>query len=660
MSAITAASSTRKIAPLNRPQQVLVLFVAWLALGLAFSGKATLPLDASTQTPVQQKLSNWAEKLDANRDSSPLFVYFFNPLRTSIDTFINTIRHIISLPTGNNVIPYLGWAGVVALVGFIVYATSNARTALLAVALLTSCGALGLWTETSETLAMIIGAVILSVIVGLPLGIWAGVSNNFLRFVTPVLDFAQIMPTFVYLTPLTLIFLIGPAAATIATMIYAIPPLIRITAHGIRHVPESVLESATSMGVTNRQILAKVKLPLARETIIVGLNQCVMAALSMVTIAAFIDAPGLGKTILLALQTLDIGLGFTSGLAIVFLAIMLDRSASASGRRARSFVPPTPTQIKQRRIGLGAAAAATVTCAVLSRQVMTFAVFPSQVNVGPTVARVTNNALTWATDHLYFLTNGFQEFITRAAINPIEAQLSNTPWFITVAALTTLGLILGGLLLAVTTAGCFLAIVGLGLWQDSMLTLAQVLVATLLTMIIGIALGVAVGRSSKVDAFMRPLLDAGQTLPAFVYMVPLLALFGATRFTAIMAAVVYASPIVVKLVAEGIRTVPVTMIESSTASGATSWQMITKVQLPASRKSLALGVNQGLIYVLAMVVVGGLVGGQALGYDVVNGFAQMTLRGKGLAAGLAIVFMGIALDRLSAFGQRTGRPEERI
>ena len=145
----------------------------------------------------------------------------------------------------------------------------------------------------------------------------------------------------------------------------------------------------------------------------------------------------------------------------------------------------------------------------------------------------------------------------------------------------------------------------------------------------------------------RPVLDAAQTLPAFVYLVPFLGFFGANRFTAIVAAVVYAAPVAIKIVADGIRGVSPTTMEAATSVGASTWQLVRQVQLPMAARSLALATNQGLIYVLAMVVVGGLVGGGALGYLVVAGFVQNALYGKGLAAGLAIVLLGIMLDRIT-------------
>jgi glycine betaine/proline transport system permease protein len=180
-----------------------------------------------------------------------------------------------------------------------------------------------------------------------------------------------------------------------------------------------------------------------------------------------------------------------------------------------------------------------------------------------------------------------------------------------------------------------------------MQTLTTVLVATSLTLVIGIAVGILTARSDRLKAVLRPTLDAAQTMPAFVYLIPAVALFGASRFTAIVASVIYAAPPVIRLVDAGIRSVSSTVIEAATAAGSTERQLLWKVQLPLARTSLMLAVNQGIVMVLAMVVVGGLVGAGALGFDVVAGFAQRSNFGLGLVAGVSIVVLGIMLDRIS-------------
>jgi glycine betaine/proline transport system permease protein len=201
-------------------------------------------------------------------------------------------------------------------------------------------------------------------------------------------------------------------------------------------------------------------------------------------------------------------------------------------------------------------------------------------------------------------------------------------------------------------AVCLALLIGTGLWSDAMATLAATIVATAIVMSLGIVVGVWMGRSARADRAIRPVLDAGQVMPAFVYLVPFLALFGASRFTAIVAAIVFSAPVAMKIIADGIRGVSPTTVEAATAAGSSTWQLVTKVQLPMARSAITLATNQGLIYVLSMVVVGGLVGAAALGFDVVAGFSQGSLFGKGLAAGLAIVLLGIMLDRISQAAAR--------
>lgn len=267
--------------------------------------------------------------------------------------------------------------------------------------------------------------------------------------------------------------------------------------------------------------------------------------------------------------------------------------------------------------------------------------------MGRMVASVADNFTNWIQLHFVTVTNGITDSVSYGLINPMQSLLVESPWFITGAMLTGLGVIFGGIRLGLVSALCVLALFGTGLWSDAMITLASTLVAAVITVVLGIFVGVWIGRNRSADRWIRPLLDAGQVLPAFVYLVPFLGLFGPTRFTAIMAAVVYAAPASIKLMADGIRGVPATITEAATAAGSSPWQMIVKVQLPTARRALALATNQGLIYVLAMIVVGGLVGAGGLGYLVVAGFSQENLKGKGLAAGLAIVILGILIDRIT-------------
>ncbi|MEV6302872.1 ABC transporter permease subunit [Actinoplanes sp. NPDC051861] len=627
----------------SRPLLVAAVLVAWVAVWVPAHGIHTLGLSPADLTPLHRWLNDVNDAAGANRNSSPIFLYFFNEIRAVIDALVTFVQDLIAQPSFGRPVPVLGWLGVVALVAYVSWVFGNWRVAVLAAGGFVFLGLQGLWRESMDTLALTVSAVAISLLVGIPLGIWAGLSDRFHRLITPVLDFMQTMPTFVYLAPLTLLFLIGPASATIATLIYAAPPAIRLTAHGIRSVPRASVEATESLGATRLQTLTGVLLPLSKRTIVLGVNQTIMAALSMVTIAALIDAPGLGKTVIKALQTLDVGTAFNAGLAIVVMAIVLDRVTTAAGERARQVGRP-PRWRRPLVAGLGVVA---VVCGYLSYTYFWAAEFPDRYRIGSAISRGADTVAAWAQEDLSTTTEWIKNLVTTVLLNPLQTLLVESPWWLVGAVAVTLGALIGGVRAAVTAAVCVGLLIGTGLWQDSMTTLAMTIVATALVMVLGVVVGVWMGRNRYADRILRPALDAGQTMPAFVYLVPFLALFSATRFTAIVAAVVFAAPVAIKIVADGIRGIPATTVEAATAAGSSTWQMITKVQLPMARRSLTLAANQGLIYVLSMVVVGGLVGAGALGYDVVAGFSQGQLYGKGLAAGAAIVLLGILLDRVA-------------
>ncbi|MER5804809.1 ABC transporter permease subunit [Streptomyces mirabilis] len=650
--AVEPAAPAKGARKVSRPMMIGAILVVWLVLFVILRGKQTLSLAAADLTDLHRSINDFNDSIGANRNSNPLFLYFFNEIRLVIDNLVTFIQHLISQPSGGRPVPQVGWLGVVGIAGYVSWAVGNWRVALLAVAGFTFFGLQGLWQESMDTLALTLSAVFVALLFAIPLGVWAGLSDRFNRIMTPFLDFMQTMPTFVYLAPLTLFFLIGGASATIATVIYAAPPTIRITAHAIRNVSKTTVEAADSLGATRRQSLLKVLLPMSKRTVVMGVNQTIMAALAMVTIAALINAPGLGANVIQALQSLDVGTAFNAGLAIVVMAIVLDRVTTAASAREENARRSKNTFVKWRRPLLGAGAVVTAVLIYLSHTYLWAADFPGDGTIGSHIASAADTATNWAQDNLSGLTNTIRDIITNGLLNPFQTLLTDSPWWLVGAVLVALGVVFGGWKAGVTTAVCVGLLVGTGVWSDGMTTLASTLVATVLVMVLGIVFGVWMGRSMLVDRLIRPTLDAAQVMPPFVYLVPFLALFGATRFTAIVAAIVYGAPVTMKIIADGIRAVPEATVEAATSAGCNTWQIITKVQLPMSRSALTLATNQGLIYVLSMVVVGGLVGAGALGYDVVAGFSQGQLYGKGLAAGLAIVLLGVMFDRITQAAAR--------
>ena len=191
----------------------------------------------------------------------------------------------------------------------------------------------GFWEQTVVTLGLTFSATLISLMLGIPLGIWAATSERVTTIIRPILDFMQTMPAFVYLIPAAMLFGLGRVPGIIATVIFAMPPAVRLTNLGIRQVNKEIIEAGQSFGCTQRQLLFKVQLPNAMPSIMAGVNQTIMMALSMVIIASMVGAGGLGNDVLASIQRLDIGLGFESGMAVVLLAIILDRITESFGTK---------------------------------------------------------------------------------------------------------------------------------------------------------------------------------------------------------------------------------------------------------------------------------------------------------------------------------------
>jgi glycine betaine/proline transport system permease protein len=645
-------------APLSRWWLLLGVVVAWIVVGFfLLQGKWTLFLPVSELNEFQLWLNDVRDWVDqAKFEDNPLFLPF-EWISSIFNWVVEFFQKLFVEPAFGRPVPVIGWLGLVAISTWVALAIAGVRSALLVAGALVLCGTLGLWEDTVDTLIITGVSVAVCILLGIPIGIWMSRSKRVTAALTPVLDVMQTMPSFAYLAPLVLFFGIGPAAAVITTLIYALPPLIRISAHGLRTVSPTTLEATTSLGSTDSQQMRKVQLPMARRTILVGLNQTTMAALSMAVIAALINGPGLGIPVLTALQILNVGQAFVAGLCIVLLAIMLDRMTTAAGERAEAAARRRENAQLRRGMLIGGGVIALV-CVWLSRQYLRLAEFPDDWNWGDSLASWVNSFSDWFVDTFRGITQWTKDFVTNSLLNPLQELLADSPWFITAAAILAIAFLLGGRRALTATVVTLAVILGTGLWYDAMVTLSMTLLAAVMTMGIGVGIGVWMGRSRRVDALARPFLDALQTLPAFVYLIPLLALFGAGRFLAIVAAVAYAAPVAIKIAADGIRGVAPTTVEAAESLGTNRWQMIGKVQLPMARGSMVLAANQGLLFVLSMVVIGGLVGGGGLGFLVVNGFSQAEDFGKGLAAGIAITALGVMLDRITVHtAARYGRAE---
>jgi glycine betaine/proline transport system permease protein len=259
-----------------------------------------------------------------------------------VDWLVNNYRNVFQAmkwpvqATLNGLDAGLNWIHpvvVIAIIALAAWRFSGKGLAIFSAVTLTFVGLLGLWSETMTTLAMVLSSVLFCAIAGIPLGIWSGRSDRFEMGLRPVLDAMQTTPAFVYLVPIVMLFSVGNVAGVLATIIFALPPIIRLTSLGIRQVHPELVEAAQAFGATKWQVLTRVQVPLAMPTILAGLNQTIMMALSMVVIAALIGAGGLGSPVILGLNTLDIGRAVTGGFGIVLMAIVLDRITQSMAQR---------------------------------------------------------------------------------------------------------------------------------------------------------------------------------------------------------------------------------------------------------------------------------------------------------------------------------------
>jgi glycine betaine/proline transport system permease protein len=628
-----------------RPILLGVLAAIAVILFLVFQNTSVLPHDE--EAPVFTTINDVRDWVRDNRAVNPALVVVGSirgPIGALANGIIDTLR-------------YVGWLGIIGIAGTLGFVAGGWRIAILMVVGFLALGVLGVWPESVDTLGLTIAAVILSLGIGVPLGILTARSQRVQAVLSPILDVMQIMPTFAYLAPMALLFQIGEAPSTIATLIYAMPAAIRITALGIRRVPGPTVEAAESLGATSWQVLRKVQLPLARRVIGLAINQTIMLALGMVVITALIDAPGLGIPITRALFSNNVGAAFDAGIAVVILAILLDRlTEHVSIRmdpRGRKEPGRAPRDTPSWRARLPVIGPIVVGIGFLFASFQVNPDFPDVVSFS--FRSPVNQVTDWIKTNLYTITDAIKNGFTELVINPLQGVLVSAPWWLVLGVVVALALLVSGRRAAITAGACLLFIAGLQIWEHSMETLTTVLVSIALTLVVGLILGVLAARSNGFSTVLRPILDFAQTMPSLVYLLPAVALFSATRLTAILASLIYAAPPVIRLVEAGIRSVPDTLIEAGTASGATELQLLRKVRLPVSAPALLLAANQGIVMVLAMVVLGGLVGAGGLGYDVIAGFAQVEDFGKGFAAGVAIVLLGIMLDRITQ-GAGTRRP----
>lgn len=249
---------------------------------------------------------------------------FFKTVKVGVEAMVNSVQWLLT---------FTPFYVVIALLAVLAWRRAGWGVGVMTLLGLALIYGMGYWGQTMETLALILVSAVIALLIGIPLGIWAAKNPTAGKIMRPLMDFMQTMPAFVYLIPAVLFFGLGKVPGVFATIIFAMPPAVRLTTLGIKQVPGDIVEATRSFGATSRQLLFKVELPLAMPTLLAGVNQTIMMALSMVVISAMIAAGGLGEVVLKGITQLKIGLGFEGGIAVVILAIILDRITQSFGKK---------------------------------------------------------------------------------------------------------------------------------------------------------------------------------------------------------------------------------------------------------------------------------------------------------------------------------------
>ncbi|MER9841007.1 ABC transporter permease subunit [Mesorhizobium australicum] len=556
------------------------------------------------------------------------------------------------------VLPRLSWVGVCAVAFLAGHAAGGRKLSLLVGGCFLYIALFGQWTSAMLTLALISIAVPFCILTGLFAGIWAWRTPWAERLVvSPALDLMQTIPTFAYLIPMLLLFGNSPVSAMIATAIFATPPMVRATMLGLSRVPSEIDDFSEMAGCTARQKLWRVLLPSARPTLMVGVNQVIMLALNMVIIASMIGAGGLGYDVLLALRALKVGEAMEAGLAIVALAIALDRLSQAIARKqAKGNVHRSGSPgFWRRHPNLTLAIAILAVTTLLGLFVPALATVPKAITF--TTAPLWKAAVNWVTINFFDVIEAFRVALILNVLNPVRAFCEGFPWLGAAFLLGLAGYQLSGprlaVLVAMLTAFCAVT----GLWEKTMATVYLCGISAFLACLIGIPVGLMAARSDRFEKIVTPVIDTLQVLPSFCFIIPVVMLFRVGDVTAMIATIAFAVVPAIRYTNHGIRQVPSALIEAAKVSGCTPRQTFFRVQLPLALPEIMLGVNQTILMALAMIIICAMVGTRDLGQEVFIALSKAD-SGRGIVAGLAIAFIGIVADRL--FNAWTAKARARL
>ena len=538
----------------------------------------------------------------------------------------------------------MGWAMVLGhrLQGWTLALTAGAATLYVAV--------FGQWSPSMQTLSFIMIAAPVSVFLGMALGIWAYKSKAVEATLNPLLNVAQTMPHYSYLVPIIVLFGVGDHAAALATILFATPSMVRLMLLGLKNVPADVVDAGRMTGCTDFQMLFRVLIPTAKRDVLIGVNQVVMQCLAMTVIASFIGAQGLGSNLMIALNSLKIGTGLEIGICIVLIAVVLDKMSLAWAHKPTDYFADLSFTERHRHlliclaILVAGSLLAYIGSFFFAEDFNYLYIVPH--NKGITTAPYWQAGVDWLWDTFFFILKGFNEWLITKVLVPMRDTYLAMPVIATFVLVMGIAYILDGVRSALIVCGFLLFIAFSEYWDRALITVYMATIAVIASAVIGVTLGSICAQSSIASKAILLLCDFLQTFPSFIYLIPVIMLFGITDTSVIIASVTYAIVPATRFTIEGLRSVPAVLHDAGSMCGVSRLQRWISIELPIAFPHIMLGVNQTVNFALMMVIIGAFIGTIDLGQLILKAISEPQGTGIGITLGICVSFIGLAVDQI--------------
>ena len=547
-------------------------------------------------------------------------------------------------------LPGIPWTIVTAGAIILGYKLNGKGLAIFAAITMIYISVFGQWKPSMETLSFVLVAAPISFLLGLALGIWSYRSKRVEAALNPILNVMQTMPHYSYIVVIMVMFGIGDHAGAIATIIFATPPMVRLTLLGLRKVSPEVVQAGKMSGCNEFQLLFKVLIPTARRDILIGVNQVIMQCLAMAVIASFIGAKGLGWNLLLALNQLRIGLALEAGICISLIAVLLDKMSLAWAHKQTDYFAHL-NFLQRHKYGLFFVGAVIVGLIFASFGSFYFKegfnyLYEVPHNKGISGEPFWNAGVDWIWDTFFYQLKIFNTWLIVDVLQPMRAVYLRMPIVATFVLVMGTGYIIGGIRSALVVGGFTLFIALSPWWDRALVTAYMATFGVIVSAIIGTIVGSLCAQHKHSAKFILAICDILQTFPSFVYLIPVMMLFGVTDTSVLIAVIIYATIPATRYTVEGLRSVPPALQDAGSMSGVTRLQRLFKIEYPLAFPHIMLGINQTVVFALFMVIIGAMIGTEDLGQYILKALSDLKGAGKGLILGLCVAFIGLAVDNL--------------